>query len=127
MSAPDRAAWIAALKDILAMLDADPGIPMASIMSSLNQVEWWLSPGDETARMMARIEAALPCEMTGAIDPKDATYYRLSGDLHGVPVRVIARADHVAERTVTGTVTTEVVEWTRKPVEPETAEGEARS
>jgi hypothetical protein len=126
VSAPGRAEGLAAYRAALdAVEQAGDGIPLPDLASH-SGITWHLFTPD-ARRVAFGLEAALPCELTGAIDPKDAKYYQLTGSLHGVPVTITGRVGDLAERKVTGTTVVEQVEWVRKAApaaEPQAAEGE---
>lgn len=122
MNALDRAAWIAAFNSVLAIADAYPSIPLPDISTySSNGISWYLR-GDAARQQMATLEQALPCELTGGIDPDRSTHYQLTGTLGGLTVTITALAGSVAEKRVTGTRTVEDVDWVRLPVQDETPE-----
>jgi hypothetical protein len=126
VSAPDRAAWFAAIREALDIAEAHPGILLPEINTSAYSaanVTWWLR-GKDAARDMATLEAALDCELTASARQLNGTdRYELRGILGGLAVVVSAPAVLVARQKVTGTRTENVVEWDRLPAEDEAPEG----
>lgn len=116
--ADDRAAWIAGMRKLLGILEANPGLPLPAVYGTGNRAIWNLFAG--SPRQIAEVEKILGVPLTGAIDPENDTYYVLSGDLDGLPVAIRAWTQYVAERRVTGTRTVEDVEWVRLPAEDAT-------
>jgi hypothetical protein len=112
MSAPDRAAFLAACRTVLDVAEADESLPLPTLTSSRIRFSLY---GAWPVRLMAALEAALPCEFTGGTDPEHPDEYLLSGEIGGVPVQVVAFATDVAERKITGITTVETVEWVRLP------------
>jgi hypothetical protein len=128
VSAPDRAAWLAAIREALGIAEAHPGIPLPEINTSAyspGNVTWWLR-GDDAARDMATLEAALAssgCVLAASTRQLNGTdRYELRGTLRGLTVAVSAPAVLVAEQKVTGTRTENVVEWVRRTGGPENGE-----
>jgi hypothetical protein len=120
VSAPDRAAWIAAVRKVLDILEADPLLPLPFV--NLGQVRWTLYGDRATPQKLAALEKALPCEFTGGMSVSTRDFYELRGEIGGVGIVIEAWAEFVAKRTVTGTRTVEDVEWVRLPAEPESGE-----
>lgn len=120
MSTPDRAAWFAAAREVLGIVEADSSLPLPFIAAG--GISWGLHGGNATPAKLAALEASLPCEFTEGVSGEDGQYFRLSGEVGGVPVVIDAWASSVAERKVTGTAVTEAVGWVRKPAGPESGE-----
>jgi hypothetical protein len=120
---PRRAAWIAGIRKVLDLLEADPDLLMPGTWGSAPLT--WYAYGSR--RQIAAVEKALGIPLTGAIDPEDEHYYLLDGDLDGMPVRIRAWASEVVERRVTGTRTVEDVEWVRLPAGDEPAQDQTET
>jgi hypothetical protein len=122
VTAPGRAARIAAIRTVLDIAGQHPEIRFPDIESvtilSRYAADWWLS-GDHAAEHMAALEAALPCELHGSVDAgatRADDRWVLEGVLDGgFKVKVSAPALLVADCTVT-TEQVEHREWARKPV-----------
>jgi hypothetical protein len=125
MTPDERAAHVAALKKVIAIAARYMEIPLPEISTypGTDNVHWSLW-GNSAARQMAVLEEALDCELTPAARQASSgrDYYELKGTLGGLAVTVSAPAELVAERKVTGTTVTEVVEWVRLPADPESGE-----
>lgn len=113
MTAPGRAAWITACRQVLNVLDANPALPLP-FMGLGTGIRWTLYVEHSTPAVLAAMERALPCELTGGIS-EDGTWYELRGAIDGLPVLITALAEQVTERRVVGTQVTEQVEWVRLP------------
>jgi hypothetical protein len=120
MSATDRAARIAVFRQVLDIMEADESLPLPFLGT---RIAWSLYAAGN-ARLAARIEAALPCELTGAPAAGNEARYALTGEIGGIAVVIEAWTSDMAEKRVTGTRTAEVdvVEWVRLPVQDETPE-----
>jgi hypothetical protein len=98
---------------IIGIVEADSAIPVPYV--SGRQAAWSLYDTN-TAPLAARIEAALPCELTGDVVAGNESRYALSGEIDGIAVVIEAWTSDMAEKRVTGTRTVEDVEWVRLPV-----------
>jgi hypothetical protein len=132
MSTPEqRAAWIAGMRKLLDILEADPSLRLPEA-GERQGVTFFLYASMNERKDMAALEAAIPVPFTAAIpDPdKPMPEYILTGDMDGLTVVIKSYANYVAERHVIGTRTVEDVEWVRLPAvddEAETPEGPAES
>jgi hypothetical protein len=117
VTAPDRAALIAVVRQVLDIVEADPSLPLPFI--NFNRIGWTLYGERATPQKLAALENALPCEFTSGMSGEARQFFELRGEIGGVPVVVEAWAESVAEKRVTGTTTTDVVEWVRLPASPE--------
>jgi hypothetical protein len=123
MSAPGRDTEVLAVfRQVLDIVEAG-ALPVPDLAPAV--ITWYL-PGrpERVRREMAALEAALPCEFTGGVNPKDDSHYRLTGAIGGIPVVIGARAESVAEKRVTGTRVVEDVEWRRLPAGTESGAAE---
>lgn len=126
-----RTAFIAGMRKVADILEEHPEVPLPE--------GWWHNP--LTWRMLGvgrrqvvalekALKDAIGAPLAGAIDPEYDNYYVLTGDLDGMPIRILAWVGDVAERKVIGTQVVEQVEWVRLPVpddEAQAPEGEAQS
>jgi hypothetical protein len=121
VSARDRNTEILAVfRQVLGIVEAQE-LPVPDLSPSV--VTWYLVGQPERVRReMAALEAALPCEFTGGINPKDDGHYRLTGVIGGIPVTIGARASSVAEQHVGGQRLEDVIEWRRRLAEDEAPE-----
>ena len=121
MTAPDRAAVIAAWRAVLDAIEPHESLPLPVFGS--NQAIFHLY-GEVAPGEMAALEAALPCEFTASASVDAAhPWFRLTGEIGGVRVIITAPAEAVAERKVTGQTVEDVVKWVRKPVDGTESEG----
>jgi hypothetical protein len=129
VSAPDRAARVAALRTVLDIAERYPEIPEPAIGTSPGGANVWWFLTQDAPRQMALLEEALAaagCELAGGARKAkrgDCYLYELEGVLGGYTVAVLTPAENVAESKVATTVT-EAVEWVRKPAAPESGDGE---
>lgn len=124
MSAPDRAAWARVMRLIIGIAEDNPGIPTPFMGSA--KAGWSLYDGND-GTLAARIEALLPCELTGDVKAGSEDRYTLSGEIDGIAIEIEAWTSSMAEKCVTGTRTVDKVEWVRLPVsgdEPESGAAE---
>jgi len=128
MSTPeDRAAYIADMRRLMDILEANPDLPLPGSGSGHPFI---LSmPFGAVPAHLAAWEAALGIPLTAHIrgglgepDSDDGTYYDLEGQVEGLKIVIRAWRDEAVERRVTGTRTVETVEWVRLPAEPEAAD-----
>lgn len=117
---PDRAAWLAVVRQVLDIVEADPSLPLPFV--GADRVFWSLYGERATPRKLAALECALPCEFTGGMSDAAKGMFELRGEIGGIPVLIDAWAESVAERKVTGVTTVEQVEWVRLPADPESGE-----
>lgn len=118
--AEDRAGILAAWRQLLDIAE-DRSLPLPILIPHSGEAEWNVRYTPDEAREMAAIESALPCQMAGAPE-NDGRDYVLAGAIGPVTVRIVARAQKVAERKVIGKREVEDVEWVRRPAgEPQDA------
>lgn len=123
MTALDRVAWIAVGRLILDLVETDPELPLPMFTSTGFKWGLYASP---TAPVVARIEAALPCELSGlSVLAGNEDRCVLAGVIDGIPVIVEGWTSDLAERRVTGTTVVEQVEWVRLPAQGEAPESGA--
>lgn len=117
MSAPGRAALLAAYQYAIDVAKADGRVPLPVL--GAGRVTFWV-PAENAPAVLAALEGAYPAEFTAYWGEKTLD---LRGEYAGVPVIISAHAEDVAERKVTGTrmAPVEVVEWVRLPAGPEPA------
>jgi len=122
--APGRAAVIAAWRAVLDALEPHESLPMPVFGSGRAVFHLY---GTVAQGQMAALEEALPCEFTESIsdEARDDPWFRLTGEIGGVPVVITAQAALVADKQVIGRHVVEDVGWVRKPLEPAT-ESEAQ-
>ena len=124
MTAEDRNAEVLAVfRQVLDIVEAG-ALPVPDLAPHV--IAWYLTGQPERVRReMAALEAALPGEFTGGIDPKDDKHYRLTGAIGRIPVVIGARAEAVAERYAGGRRLEDIaIEWVRLPAGPESGDGE---
>jgi hypothetical protein len=111
MTASDRAAYIAGMRKLMDILEADPGLPLPTEGTRL-PLGWGL--WDDGARdQMAALARAIPCRWEkSAREGYDGgpAYFDLTGSLDGVTLAVTAHRDAVCTRVVVGTEDREVQE-----------------
>jgi hypothetical protein len=118
----DRAAYIAGMRKLLGILEANPHLPLP-YSGSRFPLSLDVPYGQDRA-VLAAWEEALPVPLAAHIrepgsdaDNDAGSRYDLDGDLLGLRIRIRAHVDRVAERRVLGTRTVEDVEWVRLPAE----------
>jgi hypothetical protein len=115
MSTPeDRAAYIAGMRRLMDILEANPDLPLPE-QHHQQPVTWWMVSAGP--REIAAVESILGGPLAGHIDPEHDNWFNLDGELGGMRIRIRGWATSVAERRVTGTRTVEDVEWVRLPAE----------
>ena len=126
MSALDRAAVIAAYRRALDILDASEALPMPYF--SGGRIEFYLDRTN-AVRDLAALESAFAeaGPLAGGVKGERPETWVATGELGGVTVEIWAPAELVAEKRVTGTTVTEIVEWVRLPVQDEAPEGGAEA
>ena len=120
----DRAGWIAGMRQLLDILEADPELyaPGPGRAWPLT-IDIGYMVANEAAQVAAWEQAlGVPLEQHlraggGEEDTRDGPYFDLDGMLGGLRIRIRARLDQVAERRVLGTRVIEDVEWVRLTAE----------
>ena len=126
MSANDRDAYIAGMRQLMDILEANPGLPLPFEGRSSAMTFHFLNAEDPRAAMAAAART-LPCKWDKRVwsGSEDRNYFDLSGQIAGARVKLSAFRDAVCTRVVTGTeereieetVTPAVIRKVVKPVE----------
>ena len=112
MSADDpRAAYIAGMRALMDILEANPGLPLPYQGSQIPMTFHYLG-GEDARRDMATAARTIPCSWAKHAREYDDSpaYLDLTGELHGVKIELTAYRDDVCERVVIGTEDREVEE-----------------
>lgn len=102
-----REEYTAGLRALADLLDATPDLPLPTTRDIQWAVHWYATTDDEKRTVMANIARLIPGRLTkndpNTGDKYDSDYFRLTGNIGGLPIEIWSQRESVCRRVVTGT------------------------
>jgi hypothetical protein len=120
----DPPGWFADVRTVLDAAQANPSsLPRPHVNQAAAQFRLTTTISPAAPRILLAAESVLSAALGVTFTPRyEGRFCILSAVLPGgLRTEIWAWADAVAERRVTGTEVTDVIEWVRKPVDAEVA------